>query len=315
MNTPILFLIFNRPDLTQRVFAVIKQVKPRKLFIAADGPRPDRIGEDELCKETRELVLNMVDWDCEVKTLFRESNLGCKLAVSGAIDWFFEQVEQGIILEDDCLPSQSFFNFCETLLDKYSFDDRIMHIGGTCFLPFSIKESYHFTCFAHIWGWATWRRAWRKYDVKMNDWQFLRISSFLETKLKNRRFVTYWRNAFDSVYNGSFDNWDFQWTYAIWKNNALAINASTNLITNIGFQENATHTVNPNSPLANLPFQEVSYASQNIIHPGIIESNSLVDEYVRDAVYMRDYASVSFFSLLKRTIRKVYNKLRLFIKS
>ena len=169
-ETPVLFLIFNREDTTQKVFNVLRRQKPKYLYVAADGPRKNKEGEAEKCRRTRDII-NQVDWDCELKTLFREENRGCKMAVSSAISWFFEQVEQGIILEDDCLPHPSFFPFCEELLIRYKDDDRIGHIGGNCFLPGLIEDglSYDFCSISHIWGWASWRRVWKNYDVNFSS--------------------------------------------------------------------------------------------------------------------------------------------------
>lgn len=171
LNVPVLLLIFNRPDTTQRVFHEIRGASPLQLFISADGPRENKPGEFEKCQITRDIV-RQVDWDCEVYTNFRDKNLGCKIAVSSAIDWFFENVEEGIILEDDCLPSFSFFRFCEELLEKYRDDERIMQIGGTNLLSEWQRsdDSYYFSKYGAIWGWATWRRAWQYYDVNMKLW-------------------------------------------------------------------------------------------------------------------------------------------------
>jgi hypothetical protein len=165
-------MIFRRPDFTSRVFEQIRNVRPARLYIAADGPRSGREGEQQLCIETR-AIIEQIDWDCELKTLFREKNLGCKMAISSAIDWFFEQEEEGIILEDDCLPNQSFFRFCDTMLEKYRNDDRIRHISG-CNLQHGKKwgtASYYFSNLTHAWGWANWRRVWKDYDrdLKLYD--------------------------------------------------------------------------------------------------------------------------------------------------
>ena len=158
-NTPILFIIFNRPDTAKKVFKKIQKIEPKQLFIAADGPRKNKPEDVELCKQTRE-ILNGINWDCELITLLREENVGCKKGPADAISWFFEHVEEGIILEDDCLPSDSFFPFCEELLEKYRYDTRIMHIGGSIQLPdYENPDSYYFSRLSHVWGWATWKRA------------------------------------------------------------------------------------------------------------------------------------------------------------
>ena len=161
MDTPILFLVFNRPDTTSKVFQRIREIQPLKLFIAADGPRPEKEGEKEKCETVKRSVLENIDWPCEVKTLFRNNNLGCGKAVSNAITWFFQNVEEGIILEDDILPDKSFFNFCKDLLEKYRYDERIKVIGGSnIHKKAGIKDSYYFSSICRIWGWASWRRVW-----------------------------------------------------------------------------------------------------------------------------------------------------------
>ena len=163
---PILFLIFNRPQLTARVFAAIREAQPSQLYVAADGPRSNRPGEADLCEQARR-VINGVDWPCEVKTLYRQENLGCRQAVSSAITWFFDNVEAGVVLEDDCLPIESFFRFCSELLIRYRDDTRIGMISGNNhgFRIYDDSLSYSFSKHGAIWGWASWRRAWRLYDT------------------------------------------------------------------------------------------------------------------------------------------------------
>ena len=169
-DVPILFLVYNRPDTTATVFEEIRKQKPKQLFVAADGPRTDMPGDAEKCKNTRELVMNGIDWECETKTLFRDNNLGCGLAVSNAITWFFKNVEEGIILEDGTLPDQSFFTYCKVLLEKYRYDDKLKMISGNNFQQGKWRGdgSYYFSAYSHIWGWASWRRTWKEYDLKTN---------------------------------------------------------------------------------------------------------------------------------------------------
>ena len=185
LQTAVLFLVFNRPDTTAQVFEAIRQAKPPRLYVAADGPREGREGEVERVDKVREISM-AVDWPCEVKTLFREKNLGCKYAVSSAITWFFEQEEQGIILEDDCLPSQSFFWFCEELLNEYMYDQRIWQICGFSPLVNKIKESYYLSKYSPIWGWASWRRAWSAYDAEISSWPIVKNSEILRAFCDNR---------------------------------------------------------------------------------------------------------------------------------
>jgi hypothetical protein len=300
-ETPVLFLIFNRPDLTQKVFAVIKHVKPRKLFIAADGPRPDRIGEDELCKETRELVLSMVDWDCEVKTLFRESNLGCKLAVSGAIDWFFEQVEQGIIIEDDCLPDLSFFSFCEAMLEHHKDSHSIMHIAGNNFLrnKIQISGSYYLSIYTHIWGWATWSRSWNKYDRDIVFWPKLKQTDFLNNFFNgNKTMAGYWTAIFDSAYDKAIDNWDAQWLLSCWVHGGAAVIPVHNLVDNIGFRDDATHTKNPGMREL-LPIVQ---SLDKLVHGGCNEINTKADNLTFHHLFRPDllHRKPFFASMLSR---------------
>jgi len=246
-STPVLFLVFNRPDTTQQVFNVIKQVKPKQLFVAADGPRPNKKGEVEKC-ETVKAIVNQVDWDCELKTLFREENLGCKMAVSSAITWFFENVEQGIILEDDCLPDLSFFSFCEELLFRYKDDDRIGHIGGNCFSQNLIKEglSYDFCSFAHIWGWASWRRVWKNYDVNFKYWEeALKDKKKRKNILRNLREQLYFSSYIsDAIYEkNGMNTWDVQYLFLLRVQNQLSIYPAVNLVMNIGLNTpDATNT-------------------------------------------------------------------------
>ena len=239
---PILFLIFNRLDETAIVFEEIKKIQPLKLYIAADGPRLDKENEIYLCEETKK-VIDKINWPCQVYTLFRKENLGCKLAVSSAIKWFFENEEMGIILEDDCVPNKSFFSFCKEMLNFYKNDNRIMHIGGTNLVcqNIEINTSYYFSKMIHVWGWATWRRAWELYDIQMND-----LYKFEKDKIDNifnvKKHGKHWIKRFKNVQNGLVDTWDYQWVYSVWNNNGLSVIPNKNLIKNIGFNSNATHT-------------------------------------------------------------------------
>ena len=288
MDTPVLLLIFNRPDLTKIVFDKIAEVKPNVLFVAADGHRPDREGEYEKCQETRRSVLDNVHWDCEVFTLLREKNLGCKRAVSSAIDWFFSIVDKGIILEDDCLPNISFFNFCTELLAHYEYDNQIMHISGNNFQERNTpkRHSYYFSIYNHIWGWATWRRAWQHYDATMEDYD----ADVVRQVFRYEGEQEYWNKNFTKAALGQIDTWDYQWTYAIWKNSGLAVLPSINLVSNIGFREDATHTNSKDSIIANLP----SWTLTQIVHPEVITVDEEADRYT----------SLKLFRIAKKRFRK-----------
>ena len=250
-KTPILFLIFNRPELTNLVFKRIREIKPKYLFIAADGPRLSEESDIENCNKARSII-NTIDWDCEVETLFRRENLGCKYAVSSAINWFFEQVDAGIILEDDVLPDVSFFRFCQQMLDEYECDQRIMMVTGLniCGKWQSDMQDYHFSFFGGIWGWATWKRAWKHYDVEIIKWgnpQVRRlILNYLPSTVRASR-----KSMYDKLYKSKIDTWDLQWTFAKLLNAGLTIIPAVNLIKNIGCTEGGTH-LNSSHPWADL---------------------------------------------------------------
>ena len=297
-NIPILFLIFARPDTTQRVFERIKQIQPVKLYIAADAPRRDRPDEVRRSKEVR-LIIDQIDWPCEVHTLFRVENLGCKMAVSSAISWFFEQEEYGIILEDDCLPNLSFFPFCEELLLKYKDDDRIGHIGGNCFLPDLIDKrySYDFCSFSHIWGWASWRRVWKNYDVNFLYWKEARGRKSLRNSLFNSlREEIYFSSFISDALDGrnKINTWDTQYLFMLRVNSQLSIYPSVNLVTNIGLGDpNSTHTTKKNKKVC-LPALPAKFP---LSHPKYIISNSNID----------NITVKRFFFSYKRLLRYIVN--------
>lgn len=239
---PILFIIFNRADLTARVFQRIRESRPAFLYIAADGPREGREGEEECCQKAR-FATEEVDWPCQVFRLYRNQNLGCKLAVSTAITWFFDNVESGVILEDDCLPDLTFFRFASEMLTKYANDPRVLSVSGKSFICNNSNQaaSYYFSKYIHIWGWASWRRAWEKYDVNMSSWEANR--ECVMRHVSNKRYRKRIDSWLEAVYNNKTDTWDYQLLYASLLNNCLNVMPFTNMIENIGFDGRATHTV------------------------------------------------------------------------
>ncbi|WP_236847099.1 hypothetical protein [Brachyspira catarrhinii] len=213
-ETPILFIIFKRKDTALKVLEIIKQVKPKYLYIAADGWRDE--DEKIKCLETREAILNTIDFECNLKTLFREENVGCCYGPVNAINWFFENVEQGIILEDDCLPEISFFDYCEKLLNYYKDNERIMHIAGENPLDRKVGDaSYYFATVMHGCGFATWRRAWRYNDPDMKSFTLKDLSKTLRKRYKDFNIRDYWRNWFPRVKRSHNSVWDTQWAYII----------------------------------------------------------------------------------------------------
>ncbi len=261
LKTPILFLIFNRPDTTQKVFEQIAKQKPERLYIAADGPRDLKKGELQLCEATRKIV-ESITWPCEVKRLYRENNLGCKIAISGAINWFFEQEEDGIILEDDCLPHQDFFSFCEVMLARYRHTEKIMHISGNNFQD-GVRYgegSYYFSSYAHIWGWATWKRAWNKYSIGLT---LEESTAIIEVKFKHYLERKYWKMVAAKIQSGEFNTWDYQWAFTLWKHEGLAIIPNVNLISNIGFGASSTHLADKDHIFSNMSFSQMGELTFN----------------------------------------------------
>lgn len=280
MKKAVLFLIFNRPNTTKKVFEAIRNVRPPRLYIAADGPRKDKKNEKEKCEETKKIVEN-IDWDCEVKTLFRDENLGCGVAVSEAITWFFENEEDGIILEDDCLPHPTFFSYCETLLDYYAHDERIMHIGGDKFLDFEYGDaSYYFATIDHCWGWATWAYAWKHFDFNLDKYPLHLIEERLLNFYSDVSMQKYWKDIYIKMINKDESVWDYQWALSIIANDALVINPNKNLVSNIGFDEDGTHTIG-GSPWDNLP----TYPLENIVHPKYVKRSMFIDEKIMDYLF------------------------------
>jgi hypothetical protein len=276
LNTPLLFIIFNRPDTTKLVFQKIREAKPKQLFIAADGPRINNEGDQEKCKLSREIA-SKVDWECEVKTLFQDKNLGCGIGPSTAITWFFNNVEKGIILEDDCLPNNSFFYYCEEMLSKYEKVEQVKMIAGTNLVPRRFfRSSYFFSRLVPIWGWATWRRAWKEFDYDMADWENFNKEEF--NYFKDERSVVESVFEYHYQHNKTYDSWDARWAFACFKLKGLTIIPSRNLIQNIGFGKKATHTLDANSFLANI---KVNSINRPYIHPsGFIPDQKFDIDYL-----------------------------------
>lgn len=299
LQTPILFLVFNRLDEVALVFEQIRQQQPTRLFIAADGPRATVPGEAAMCMATRAYVLEHIDWPCEVKTLFRNTNLGCGKAVSSAIDWFFEEVEEGIILEDDCVPDATFFSFCTELLERYRDQHHVMHIGGSNFQLGTRRSeaSYYFSRHIHVWGWATWRRAWKKYDFSLRPYHHL-------MKKKNQHPVI---KYFLSIFHQQVDTWDIQWVLVVWFNNGCGITPDVNLVNNIGYGKNATHTRRVPYWLGKMNYGGIS----TMIHPENDEINEVADKFTSDKIFHIGTLPVRIKGALQqvRVLNKIYKRI------
>ena len=297
MNKPVLFIIFNRPDTTKEVFAAIKKAKPPKLYISADGPRKNVEKDKIKCLQARDIV-NQVDWDCKVYKLFHKNNLGCGIAPVTAINWFFNNETEGIILEDDCLPVESFFNFCSDLLNFYKNDKKVMLISGNNYQFGRTRGegSYYFSRIPHTWGWATWKRAWQKNDFQMRSYVDFKKNNGMKKVFSDINMQHYWYSCFNSVAGGSDDIWDYQWFYSIMKNDGICITPNNNLVSNIGHGDNATHTIGK-TVIASVNKKEII----KIIHPKISEINEEADKYF-------------FYKVLKPTLfNKIINALQILI--
>lgn len=274
---PILFLVFRRPDTTQKVFDVIRAVRPKKLFVGADGPNETRPGELEKVAAVRKIV-QAVDWDCEVKYLFQEKNVGSKIAESTAISFFFEHVEEGIILEDDCLPDVSFFSYCAELLEHYRNDTRIMHISGANFL-YGKKigvGSYYFSQFASGWGWASWSRAWKLHDPNMKNYPEFKAQKQINNIISSRQIRYQFSRYFEDAFKRKVDAWDIPWVYTILSNHGLCISPNINLVKNIGFGIDSTYCSDSSAVVAGIKTRSMS----EMIHPQFIVHNIEADKAV-----------------------------------
>jgi hypothetical protein len=260
MDTAVALIIFNRPDVTKRVIECVARARPKRLLVIADGPRPDKTGEAAKCAATR-AIIDRVDWDCEVLKNYSDVNLGVGERPASGLRWVFEQVEAAIILEDDCLPHPTFFRYCEELLEKYRDDERVMHISGDNWNFGERPFSYFFSCYCYSCGWATWRRAFQYYDPDIKLWPTLRETSWLMDILGDSRAVEFWTSKFEWLYTTGMkiNGWDWPWLFACWAHHGLSILPSTNLISNIGFREDSTHTKNPDDERADIPTIEMTF--------------------------------------------------------
>jgi len=270
MKTPIIFIIFNRPSTTQKVFDSIRDIRPEKLYIIADGPRTNKPDDPTLCQQCRKIV-DQIDWPCKLIKDFSNTNQGCKNRISSGLTRAFKIFDYAIILEDDCLPNHSFFKFCEDMLEKYKNNKQIMSITGNNFLfkkQNIIQNSYYFSQYPNIWGWATWKRAWKLYDKEMKDWPKIK---------KQNVFNKTWINVFNKAYQQKIDTWDIQWTYSNLINKGLTVVPEKNMVSNIGFSPKATHT-HFHTIVANMPTEELNFPLK---HPIRIIPNYIADKYSR----------------------------------
>ncbi|MGN7383825.1 glycosyltransferase family 2 protein [Paenibacillus sp. SAFN-117] len=281
LTVPVVLFIFKRPDVTEQVFNAIRSARPTKLFLIADGPRPDQPGEAELCSATR-AVVSRVDWPCEVSTLFSPVNLGLNQRITSGLNWVFSQVEEAIILEDDCLPHPTFFPFCQELLNRYRNDERIMMISGNNFQKGRgrLEASYYFSRLFHIWGWATWRRAWNHYDDSLRLWPEISRNGWLQSVTSDPNAIRFFHKMYQDHLDGKHVlSWDYKWNLSCWLQNGLSVMPNANLVTNIGFGRSSTYAHDADSALAHLPLVPMSFP---LVHPPFIMADSQADQYTME---------------------------------
>jgi hypothetical protein len=274
-------LIFNRPDLTRQVFDEIRRAEPPRLFVVADGPRPDKPDEGARCQAAR-AVVDQVDWPCEVARNYSATNLGLRERISSGLTWVFEQVEEAIILEDDCLPHPSFFRYTADLLERYRHDTRVMSVCGSNYQQGHWRGpgSYYFSKYVDCWGWATWRRAWRHFDLSMSLWPVFRDSGALRHVCPDQVEHDYWHGTFEAMYAGAINSWAYAWVFAAFLQHGLNPHPNRNLVTNLGFRSDATHTF-VHTPYAELPTSEFG----ELTHPPFIVPDRDADLFEFDLTH------------------------------
>ena len=289
-ETPILFAFYIREDTTIKVFEKIAEIKPAKLYLSSDGAISQN--DQSIVNNLRNKILSMIDWPCIVSKKFNESNLGCGIGMSSAVSWFFENEESGIILEDDCLPSQSFFEYCEELLKFHKDDPEIWHISGSVlFKKENYIPSYYYSVYPGMWGWATWANKWKKYKFNMSDID-IDIKSY-DRYNKNKISFDFWEKIRNDMINNKIDTWDYQWIFTIWKNNGICITPNYNLISNIGFGDLATHTIQNNDIRSKMSIDELN----KIVHP-----KNKKETYNDNVLKERYFSSPTIFN-------KIFNKI------
>lgn len=279
MTSPVVLLIFNRPDLTERVFAAVRAAQPSRLLVVADGPRPTHPGDERLCAAAR-AVTDDVGWPCEVARNYSDNNLGLRARVSSGLTWAFEQVNEAIVLEDDCLPHASFFRYCHQLLAHYRHDTRVMSISGDNYQLGRRRGpgSYYFSKYATCTGWASWRRAWDKFEVSMSLWPAFRDAGGLRSVCPDPVEHDYWAAIFDAMHTGRVNSWAYAWVFAGFAHSGLSPHPNVNLISNIGFRADGTHTTADDDRLANIPAAELG----EIVHPPFVVADWEADGFEFD---------------------------------
>ncbi len=300
-DEPLLLIAFNRPDQFAQLLGRLRDTEPSRVYVAVDGPRAGHPTDAERVRQTRDLV-GTIDWPCEVATLFRESNLGCGVGVSSAVTWFLEHEERGIILEDDILPQPTFFDFCSELLDRYEDDDRVMAISGCNFVPpehQGTPGAYRFSRVPHIWGWATWRRAWGLHDLDISDWhERMTTRQLWNAAGRSPAGFVFWRTMFDLMARNGIDTWDMQLVFISMEHEMLTATSNVNLVDNVGWGSEATHTGDRPGYLR--PSQDIALPTQ----PVAVQVDERADAWSRRVVF-----GATTTGLMRQTIRYVRKRL------
>ncbi|MCC6143381.1 MAG: glycosyltransferase family 2 protein [Candidatus Hydrogenedentes bacterium] len=298
LEAPVAMFVFNRPDLASQVLDAILDSGCTTLYVIADGPRSDRPGESALCSRTR-AVIERARSSVNLLTNYSDHNMGLRARISSGLDWVFRETPQAILLEDDCLPDSTFFPFCDEMLRQYADDPRVMMVSGNNFLlgRKTVRDSYYFSRYVHIWGWATWRRAWALYDVHMRGWPSQRDGRWLSTKLGSKAEARYWRRIFDDVHSGRINTWDYQWGYSCLVNDGLSIVPAQHLVTNLGAGPDATNTLNTGDPHFLAKAGPLALPLQ---HPPVIECDEVADHLE----FRNLFGSQSRTSRLLRRLRR-----------
>lgn len=295
-DIPILLLTYKRFETTQKIVQILKIIKPAKIYFASNAPNPENINDEFAVSEVRSLI-NQIDWECEIVPLFRVNHLKVKDSIADSISWFFQNEELGIILEDDCIPNFTFFEYCRNLLLKYKDDNRIGLISGNNFQNGKFlggDSSYYFSKYAHIWGWATWRRTWKIYQKNIEDWPQIKRNKIFYNLFFNKDERLFWEAKFDSIYFLNFNTWDYQLTYSLWKNGLLSVIPNVNLVSNHGFGATATHTKEIDQ-FSKMKTTEIRFP---LNHPDTFISNYQADIYFGKMHCVKP-------TLLKRVISKI----------
>lgn len=304
---PVLLLTWKREKEIKLILNILKKINAINIYINSDGCEfsESKSKQKDKIIQTRNSILKNIDWECKVHLKFNNKNLGCKQSVISGINWLFENEESGIILEEDCIPNESFFHFCAALLAKYENNKDIGCITGVNFQNGQkvSNSSYYFSKYNHCWGWATWKKSWDLFDADMSFWPIMQNQkNWSIDPLMRKEERKYWVDIFESSYQNYFDSWAYPWLASLWYRNKLTITPEYNLVSNVGFDGLATHTKNRFSISAN----KKTFAIEKIIHNSSIKRNAEADRYT----FKNHFYETSNLNLG----HKIYKKIKLLFK-